>query len=171
MMNQFEENHFDELSIFTPPLSYTAIQRREFIEYRAISQLSNYADLECLIPPQSVGYMDLKRSTLKVKVRLTDSNDIPILKNENVGLVNLGLHSLFSQVDCYLQQTAVGQTGTNYPYKAYIDTLLSTSANDKVELESQLFIKNTAGSDDPDVVGVGIPGSISEVYTHEKVES
>ncbi|VDI75191.1 Hypothetical predicted protein [Mytilus galloprovincialis] len=158
MMNQLEENHGDELSIFTPPPSNTAIQRREFIEYRAISQLSNYADLEFLIPPQSAGYMDLKRSTLKVKVRLTDAYELPILKDENA-------------MDCYLQQTAVGQTGTNYPYKAYIDTLLSTSANDKVELESQLFIKDTAGPDDPNVRGVVIPGSISEVNTQKKVES
>ncbi|VDI15894.1 Hypothetical predicted protein [Mytilus galloprovincialis] len=89
MMNQFEENHGDKLYIFTPPPSNTAIQR-EFIIYRAISQLSNYADLEFLLQPQSAGYMDLKKSTLKVKVQLTDSSDIPILKDENVGLVNLG---------------------------------------------------------------------------------
>ena len=92
--------------------------------------------------------MDLRRSTLRVKVRLTDSDDKPIPKDENVGLVNLPLHSLFTQVDCSLQQTGVGQTGTNYPYKAYIDTLLSTSANDNVELNSQLFVKD-AGGDDP----------------------
>ena len=44
--------------------------------------------------------MDLRRSTLRVKVRLTDSDDKPIPKDENVGLVNLPLHSLFTQVDC-----------------------------------------------------------------------
>jgi hypothetical protein len=59
---------------------------------------------------------------------------------------------LFTQVDCSLQQTGVGQTGTNYPYKAYIE-LLSTSANDNVELNSQLFVKD-AGGDDPDVVAI-----------------
>ncbi|CAG2210266.1 unnamed protein product [Mytilus edulis] len=161
---------WSELSIFTPPPRNIAIQRREFIEfeYRAISQLSNCADLEFLIPPQFAGYLDLKRSTLNVKVRLHDAYDIPILKDENVGLVNLCLHSLFFQVDCYLQQTAVGQAGTNYPYKAYIDTLLSTSANDKVELESQLFIKMPLVPMILTFVGVGIPGSISEVNTQKE---
>ncbi|CAC5398498.1 unnamed protein product [Mytilus coruscus] len=62
--------------------------------------------------------------------------------------------SLSENID-FNMQTAVGQTGTNYPYKAYIDTFLSSSANDKVGVEIQLFIKDTAGSDDPNVVGGG----------------
>ncbi|VDI75196.1 Hypothetical predicted protein [Mytilus galloprovincialis] len=66
------------------------------------------------------------------------------------------------------EKTAVGQTGTNYPYKAYIDTLLSTSANDKVELESQMFIKETAGHDDPNVRGGSNTGLyIRGEYTKE----
>lgn len=144
-MIQPEENHVDELSIFTPPPANTAIQRREWFEYRPVNQISDYASLDFLVPPQAAGYMDLKRSTLRVKVRLTDGDDKPISKDENVALVNLPLHSLFTQVDCSLQQTGVGQTGTNYAYKAYIDTLLSTGANDRVELDSQSFVKDTSG--------------------------
>lgn len=149
-MNQVEENH-DELSIFTQPPSNTAIQRREWFEYRPINQITDYADLDFFVLPQAAGYMDLKRSTIKVKIRLTDATDKPIAKDENVGLVNLPLHALFTQIDCSLQQTGVGQTGNNYPYKAYIDTLMSTSPNDKVVLDSQLFVKDTAGHDDSDV--------------------
>lgn len=144
-MNQFEENHDDELSIFTPPPTNTAIQRREWLEFRPINQISEYATLEFLIPPQSAGYMDLKRSTLRVKLRLTDSADNPIAKDENVGFINGALNSLFSQVECFLQQTAVEHIQTNYSYKAYIDTLLSTSGEDKVELDSQVFVKDSAG--------------------------
>lgn len=94
-------------------------------EGNKINQITDYAALGFLIPSQSVGYMDLKRSCLKVKVRLVDSSDKPI--GEYVGLVNLELHSIFSLVDCSLQQTPLEQTRTNYPYKAYIDTLLTTS--------------------------------------------
>lgn len=144
-MIQPEENHVDELSIFTPPPANTAIQRREWFEYRPVNQILDYASLDFLVPPQAAGYMDLKRSTLRVKVRLTDGDDKPISKDENVALVNLPLHSLFTQVDCSLQQTGVGQTGANYAYKAYIDTLLSTGANDRVELNSQSFVKDTSG--------------------------
>jgi hypothetical protein len=92
--------------------------------------------LEFLIPPESVGYMDLRRSTLKIKLRLTNALGQPVAKDANLGLVNLPLQAVFSQVDCSLQQTSVTQTGTNYPYKAYIDTLLETGANDRVLWDS-----------------------------------
>lgn len=125
--------------------------------------------LDFLVLPQAAGYMDLKRSTLRVKVRLTDSNDKPISKDENVALVNLPQHSLFTQVDCSLQQTGVGQTGTNYAYKAYIDTLLSSSANDKVELDSQLFVKDSSGRrDEPNVRNGSNTGSyLRSQYTDD----
>ena len=48
-------------------------------------------------------------------------------------------------MDCSLQQTSATQTGTNYPYKAYIDTLLETGANDRVLRDSQLFEKDSHG--------------------------
>ena len=169
-MNYLEENHDDALSIFTQPPSNTAIQRREWFEYRPVNQITDYADLDFFVPPQAAGYMDLKRSTIKVKIRLTDATDTPIAKDENVGLVNLPLHALFTQVDCSLQQTGVGQTGNNYPYKAYIDTLMSTSPNDKIGLESQLFVKDTAGHDDPDDRNGGNNGLIMRsMYTNKAV--
>jgi hypothetical protein len=102
-------------------------------------------NLEFLIPPQSVGYMDLRRSTLKIKLRLTNALGQPVAKDANVGLVILPLQAVFSQVDCSLQKTSVTQTGTNYPYKVYIDMLLETGANDRVLWDSQLFEKDTTG--------------------------
>lgn len=102
------------------------------------------------------------------QIRLTDSPDKPIKKDENVGLAKLGLHSIFSQVDCSLQQMSLGQTGTNYPYKAYIDTLLSSSEDEKVSLESQLFIKDTPGHDSADVkTGSNIGLYRRSLYTDE----
>ena len=94
--------------------------------------------------------MDLRRSTLKIKLRLTNALGQPVAKDANVGLVNLPLQAVFSQVDCSLQQTSVTQTGTNYPYKAYIDTLLETGDNDRVLRDSQLFEKDTPGHHDDD---------------------
>ncbi|CAC5391533.1 unnamed protein product [Mytilus coruscus] len=121
-----EENHDDQLSLFTPPPTNTATQRREWIEYRPNSHINGETPLDFLVPPLSFGYMDLGKSTLRVKPRLLDANGTTIANSENGGLVNLPLHSVFPQVDSSLQQTAVTQTGTNYPYKAYIDTLLNT---------------------------------------------
>ena len=62
-----------------------------------------------------------------------------------VGLVNLPLHIIFRQVDMTFQQTPLSHTGTNYPYKAYIDTILITSKTTQEGLlTSQLFYKDLA---------------------------
>ena len=60
-----------------------------------------------------------------------------------VGLVNLPLHTIFRQVDGTFQQTPLSYTSTNYPYKAYIDTILTTRKNTQEGvLTSQLFYKD-----------------------------
>ena len=95
-MNHLEENHEDELSLFAPPPINTTIQSRAWIEYRALNQISEYVALDFVVPPQSAGYMNLRRSTLRVKLRLLDVTGSPTGKETNVGLVNLPLNALFS---------------------------------------------------------------------------
>ncbi|XP_061165007.1 uncharacterized protein F54H12.2-like [Saccostrea echinata] len=152
-----DENHMDQLSIFEPPPMDTTIQTREWVEFRPINQISEYSAVEFNIPPLSTGYMDLKNSRLKIKIRILNKSNSPVSEEDPVALSNLPLHTIFSQVDTSLQQTPVSQLGTNYPYKAYIDTLLSTSAENYDVRFSQLFFKDTSDPDDADPIkGVNI---------------
>jgi hypothetical protein len=85
--------------------------------------------------PDSTAVYRIHRSEEKYSENQTSTHNAlgqPTTKDANVGLVNLPLQAVFSQMDCSLQQTSVTQTGTNYPYKAYIDTLLETGANDRM---------------------------------------
>ena len=162
-----DENHFDKLSLFEPPPIDTAIQTREWIEFRPINQFSDYGGLEFNVPPLSTGYMDLKKSKLKLKLRILNHVNSPITEDEDaVALTNLPLHTIFAQVDACLQQTPVSQLGTNYPYKAYIDTLLSTSLQDYGVRYSQLFIKDTTDPDDADPIkGINTGLYLRSLYT------
>nr|XP_022294816.1 uncharacterized protein F54H12.2-like [Crassostrea virginica] len=147
-----EENHAHQLSLFEVPPTDTAVQVREWIEFRPINQINDDTALEFSVVPQSTGYMDLSSSRLSVKMKIVMQDGTPVTKEDPVALVNLPLHSMFSTVECELQQTSVAQIGTNYPYKAYIDTLLSTRGERMISNSSQLFLKDAAGHfDDPDV--------------------
>ena len=56
------------------------------------------------------------------------------------------LHSLFSQVDVYLNDTLVIPYSNTYPFRAYVETLLSYGAEPKkTQLASQLWYKDTGG--------------------------
>ena len=85
-------------------------------------------------------------------MRLTRHDNTPIQEDDLVGLVNLPLHSIFNQIELSLQQTPLGHLGTNYPYKAYIDTLLKSSKTQQSNaLTSQLLYKDTVDHDDSNV--------------------
>ena len=60
--------------------------------------------------------------------------------------MNNWLHSLFSQVDVYLNDTLLTPSSNTYPFRSYVETLLSygTEAK-KTQLTSQLWYKDTAG--------------------------
>ena len=61
-----------------------------------------------------------------------------------IGPVNLWLHSLFSQVDLSLNDRLVTSSTNTYPYRAYLETLLSYGpAAKKSHLTSALWYKDS----------------------------
>ena len=67
--------------------------------------------------------------------------------------MNNWLHSLLSQVDVYLNDTLVTPSSNTYPFRAYVDTVLSYGAEAKnTQLTSQLWYKDTAGHMDATTV-------------------
>ena len=78
-----------------------------------------------------------------------------------VAHVNNWLHSLFSQVDVYLNDTLVTPSSNTYPFRAYVDTVLSYGAEAKnTQLTSQLWYTDTAGHIDATTVDGGNTGLI-----------
>ena len=138
------------MSLFVPAPNDTSAVSREWIEFRPVNQVTNTSVLDFNIPAQTSSYVDLMKSVLNVKVKLVkgDNSDPD---GEVLGPVNLTLHSIFRQADVTFQQTPLSHTGVNYPYKAYIDTILNTSENEqKGILTSQFFYKDTGDVDTND---------------------
>ena len=143
--------HLNELNLFASTTADISLHSREWIEYRPVSQITDSAALNFNIPAQSSAYIDLKRSILNIKLRLVNADNTPVDSALVIGPVNVPLHALFSQVEVSLQQTPQTQWGTNYPYKAYIDTLLKTNRDVQTNLlTSQLFYKDNGDLDTSD---------------------
>ena len=64
---------------------------------------------------------------------------------DKVCLANLGLQSLFRQVDIDLNQRLItASVGPYYPYKVYLDAILSSNIEDtKGILKNKLFHKDS----------------------------
>ena len=151
---QFREAQPSELDIFSLPPTQTAIENIYYQEVRPISQLSGNSPIEFIVSGQNgMEYMDLKRSKIFVKVNITHSDGSKLLSTQYVGPCNLLLHSLFSQADVTMQGKTVTSSTSYYPYKSYIETLLSYGpAVKQSQLTAALWKKDTSGSfDDADV--------------------
>lgn len=109
------------------------------------------------ITGDSSHYLDLSYTELWLKVRLqrkkeksTEIEDASFDDNKSdVGPVNNILHSLFQQVQIYLNGREVENTNSNYAYKAYIANLLSFNRESKETfLAMEGFVKDTPGQMD-----------------------
>ena len=77
--------------------------------------------LEFDIPGNSAAYIDLNRSRLRVGPHVLTGEGKPVTEAYKVCLPNLGLQSLFRQVDIELNQRLItASMGSYYLYKAYI---------------------------------------------------
>ena len=150
-----------QMALFQMPPVNAAIDNVRWVDISPTNSFSEGMPLEFTIHANPTSYIDLGRSMLYVqaKVLLEDGTSLPdvpigpsIPDKAKVGPVNLWLHSMFTQVDVYLQQKLVTSSSTLYPYKAYIDTILKeTYDSQRSQLESQLFYKDLgAGMDSAD---------------------
>ena len=113
--------------------------------HQPMSSLDSGGPIEFLIPGSGDDYLDLANTMLHVQVKVTRANGDDLDLVDPVGPVNNWLHSLFSQVDVYLNGTLVTLSTNTYAYRAYIATLLSYGPDAKdTQLTSQLWHKDTA---------------------------
>lgn len=156
---QFErssDSFVDELNIFSLPKTETSIVRSEYIEYRPCSQISQTGPIDFCLTTQENQYIDLKRSLLKVNFVVTDDVSAKPALDVDILAVNNLLHSLWSQVDIYLNQTLVSPCNNNYPYKAYFDNVLQANfQNNNVQKAEMWFNDDIGLFDSTDVGSVG----------------
>ena len=100
-------------------------QQEHLLEFRPISQVKPGQTVEFNVGATSQYYMDLSRTRLCANVRILgeDGNTLPA--NSDVAFINLSLHSIFRQVDLFLNgKNLCGDISVNYPMKSIMDTLL-----------------------------------------------
>lgn len=127
-----------ELDLWALPPTQMAIARKYKVEFRPIAALAGESPLiEFLIPASAEPYYDFNATYLKVRLKVklvkTDNNvktDVAIAaaSRDKFSPVNNLLHSLFQRIDLELNGKLVTATSTHYPYRAYIETLMTYDA-------------------------------------------
>lgn len=135
-----------ELDLFKTRPTQTSIESSQWIEYKPITSISEDSPIEFIVPGSGEEYIDLSPTILHLKVRLQTSKAEKIKDDTLVVPVNNFLHSLFNQVDVFLNQKPVSPPNNSYAYRAYIETLLNYSEEAKMShLTTSLWYDDTPG--------------------------
>ena len=81
---------------------------------------------------QGRAFMDLADTLIAVQMSLTKKDGTKPDTNSIVVPINNVLHSVFSCVNIWYNNTLMTGNGTNYGYKKYVQTLLSYNPNAKI---------------------------------------
>jgi hypothetical protein len=134
-----------ELDLFGVPPTQTSVESGVFVEHNTTSAIADNAPLEFCISGSGDDYIDVSQILLHVTAKIVRDDGTNIAADAAVAPVNLWLQSLFSQVDIKLNDTLITQSTNTYPYRAYLETLLSYGEDAKVShLTASLFYKDTA---------------------------
>ena len=158
--------HGEDLALFAAPSFNAAIERVQWVDYQPTSHLRDQSPVEFTIPASGAQYISLNRSYLFLKIQILRGDGTSLSspspsttkkssdskeedESEKVGIINIPFDSIWSQVDVYLQQKLVSNSGTNFAYKAIIETLLNYGEEAKnSQLQARGFYKDTSSTID-----------------------
>ena len=136
-----------EIDLFRVPPTQQSLERGRWIDYAPLSSVENPDSAITYLIAGTDEYIDLSKTILTVRGEITKGDGTKLTGDgqTDVAPVNNFLHSLFKQVDVYLNGKQVTPAMGTYPYRAYIETLLNYDASAKeYQFTSALYYKDTA---------------------------
>lgn len=133
-----------ELDIFAVPPTQNSVESGSIQCYRPVSALTETSPIEFIIPGSNEEYIDLAHTTINLFVRLRST-----VENQNLAPVNNFLHSMFSQVDVFLNQRNTCPPSSHYGYRCIIEQILNYGTEAKLtQLQTDMWYKDEAGQMD-----------------------
>jgi hypothetical protein len=156
-----------ELEIFQVPDTQTAVEHMYKLDVRPMTSVSESSVVEFVFGGENSDYLCLKGSRLAIKMQLLheDGTKLHLQEKTMAGVVktgsavdekavpvNLALHSMWSQIDVFINGQRMTQASNMQPYKAYIKTLMRNGTEaKKTQLAAQGYQQETgANLDDLD---------------------
>ena len=138
-----------EVDLFSVPPTQQSLERGRWIDYAPISSVQNPDSAITFLIAGTDEYIDLSKTILTVTGNIMKKDGTAKLiggDQSNVAPVKNFLHSLFKQVDVYLNGKQVTPAMGTYAYRSYIETLLNYDVSAKEsQFSSALYYKDTAG--------------------------
>ena len=138
-----------ELDLFGVPPTQTSVEHGYWEQKGLTSTLTDQGPYEFAVSGAGDDYIDLFNTYLFVEAQIVNTDGSNLEPDTDVGPVDLWMHSLFSDVSVSLNEKLVSPPTSMYPYRAYIETLLSYGpAAKESQLTGVMWYKDTPGQQD-----------------------
>ena len=134
-----------ELDVFRTPFTQTSIEDAQYDDIQAHASFMTSNIIRFDIPGESAHYLNLAETELHVvgTISLKKKLESGFSATASVGPVNNFLHSLISQVNISINNKPVEIDNNSYPFRSYIENLLSYNKLEKVSaLAGEIFSKD-----------------------------
>ena len=127
------------LDICAVPPTQTSIDGVRWVEHQPLTSLDSGALIEFMLPGTGGAYVDIANTYLLIQAKVVRGVGTDHAADTQVAPVYNWLHSLFNQMDVFINDMLVTPSSNTYPFHAYVETLLSYGAEaKKTKLTSQL---------------------------------
>ena len=134
------------LDLFAIPPTQTAIDHGYWTDTHPVATLTDRSPIEFNIAGDGENYIDLANTFLYLKASIRNPDGSTLAADDVPGPVNNWMHSLFEEVTITVGDTVVSHSSHAYPYRAYLETLLSHGSDAKKSQQTcSLWYKDTAG--------------------------
>jgi len=140
----------NSLDLFTLPKIEKVLEKGSSVEINTVSALTNNGPFEFRVCRDPDNFLALHQTRLSGTVRVLKDDDAEVGANDSLSICNLFAHSLFSQVELYVDGVNVNDMGTStYAIKAFVETLFSYDEGaKKTHLLMEGWLQDDAGHED-----------------------
>lgn len=149
-----------ELELFSVLPTQTSIEETKYVQHFPTTSLDRGGPIIFNIPPSDQEYIDPRKVFLYMKMRILDEegdqlprvvsqSDATIPDESIVYPINYFHATCFKTVDVHINNKNVSANDTLYPYRAYLETLLSYSKSAKEEqMKTAMYYKDKTPMND-----------------------
>ena len=95
------------LDLFAVPLTQTSFESGSWVPYKPVTSLPESTVIDFVVPARGDFYLDPAHTMIQITAKITNADDTILAVSAPVAPVNYWLHSLFGQVDVYLNQKLI----------------------------------------------------------------
>lgn len=122
----------DSTLLFEKGKEEVSVEKSYITEHKPITTVgTEETQIKIYLPGNDGSFLDVSQSQLRIVCRILKADGSPLSETDVVSPVQLGIASLFSQVDLEVNGRTVNNSNKLYPYRALMETVIEGGRDER----------------------------------------